>query len=624
MNSKEYILGISCHYHDSSACLIKNGEIIAAASEERFSRIKHDNSFPLFAIEFCLHTAKIDIDQIYAVCFYEKPFRKLERILTQVLKSPFSFEMFRSFVGDWFSDLKYLTRNERDNSKYLKQPIFRPGYKVFHERFGKLYIREIIKNTLKHNGPIYFTEHHLAHSASSYFTSPFQKAAIVNIDGVGEWTTTSIGMGKNSTIKLYKAIHYPHSLGLFYSTITALLGFKVNNSEYKVMGLGAYGNQNRVSNPLYKKLRGIIDLKEDGSFNLDMTYFAYHRSNRMASRKLYKLLGCTQRFPTEALCRIHYDIAAAAQLVLEEIALRIINYAFKITQSKNLCFSGGVALNSVLNGKLTANTPFEHIHIHPAAGDEGGSLGAALFCHYQILGNTNPIKQVAPYLGPEFSNIQIEFYLKGMGIKYVKFEDKKELILLVGRLIVQNAIIGWFQGRMEWGPRALGARSILANAQNPGMKDILNKKVKHREAFRPFAPAVCEEDVYEYFDCPKPLPHAVRQMSMVYPLKQKWVNRLSTICHQDASSRIQVVDRSSNSDFYELIKTVGELSGIPMVINTSFNVKGEPIVCSPDDAYRCMMGTQIDFLIMGNFLIERTLNLRDSWEGNQNDQALIN
>ena len=577
-----YILGISCFYHDASATLLKDGEIVAAAAEERFTRKKHDVSFPVNAVNYCLESQGIKIDDIDHIGFYEKPLLKFERILYQHLHAfPKSYKVFVGNMPSWFNE--------------------------------KLRVMRFIKKKLKYRKDVFFVEHHLAHAAN-FLNSPFNQAAILTIDGVGEWTTTAYGLGKDNKITLLKEIKFPHSIGLLYSTITAYLGFSVNNSEYKVMGLSAYGNTDRRTNPYYKKLMEIIDVKEDGSYKLDMSYFTYHYKDRMPSKKLCGLLEGKIRKPKEEITGRHKDIAAALQLVTEDIITKMLNFLHKETKCDNLYIGGGVALNSVYNGKILGNTKFKRVWIQPDPGDGGTSAGVASYVYHVILGNKRNYFFENPFLGPEFSDKQIKEFLDSKGIRYTEFKDKKTLIKEVAKFIHKNNVVGWFQGRMEWGPRALGARSILANPCNPKAKELLNLKVKHREKFRPFAPVVCEEDASRYFECDKPLPEIVRYMLMVYPVKDKYRNKVPSIVHVDGSGRLQTIKRKDNDLYYDLIKEFGKFSGIPILINTSFNIRGEPIVCSPEDAYRCMMGTGIDLLVVDKFLIKRGDNKKDMWD----------
>ncbi|MBI2105586.1 carbamoyltransferase [Candidatus Woesearchaeota archaeon] len=575
------ILGISCYYHDSSAALLKDGRIVAAAEEERFTRKKHDTSFPINAIKYCLKSQNISIEEISYIGFYEKPLLKFERILFQHLeKFPFSLKTFLASMPSWMNE--------------------------------KLRIVKKIKKELKYKGNILFIEHHLAHAASTFLVSPFKKAAILTVDGVGEWTTTTYGIGEGNNINLIKEIKFPHSIGLLYSTITAYLGMSVNNSEYKTMGLAPYGNMNKETNPYYKNLRKIIDLKEDGSYRFDMDYFTYHYKDRMPSKKLCKLLGGPVRNPKFELTQRHKDIAAALQIVTEEILTKILNQVYKETRCDNIVIAGGVGLNSVYNGKILKNTPFKKIWIQPNSSDGGTSMGAASYIYHTILEHERDFILKDAYLGPEYSNIDIKKFLDASKIKYN--ENENELIQRIAILIYENNVVGWFQGRMEWGPRALGARSILSNPCTPEMKEILNLKVKHRENFRPFAPVICEDDALKYFDCDEPIPDPADFMLMVYPIKKKWHKKIPAVTHIDGSGRLQIIKKNQNKNYYNLIKEFGKLSGVPILINTSFNIRGEPIVCTPEDAYKCMMGTGIDYLVMDKFLIRREDNLKDAWD----------
>ncbi len=578
-----YVLGISCFYHDSSAALLKDGEIAAAAQEERFTRKKHDISFPQKAIEFCLKSQGITIKDIDYIGFYEKPFLKFERILYQHLQSfPLSYKIFLSNLPSWFNE--------------------------------KLRVTKIIRKKLKYKKSILFIEHHLAHAASTFLISPFKKSAILTIDGVGEWTTTAYGIGQESDIKLLKEIKFPSSLGLLYSTITAYLGFSVNNSEYKVMGLSPYGNMDKNTNQYYRKLRKVIDIKEDGSYRLDMDYFVYHYSTKMPSQKLCNLLDGPIRKPESELTQRHKDIAAAVQLITEEVLIKILNNLHNVTKCENLVFAGGVALNSVANGKILKNTNFKNVWIQPDPGDGGTSIGAAAYIYHTLLNKPRTKYLETAYLGPEFLNKEIKEFLDTNKIKYHEFTSPKELVEKTAQLIYNNRVIGWFQGKMEWGPRSLGNRSILSNACNSKMQEILNLKVKHREKFRPFAPAVCEDDALKYFDCDKPIPLSTDFMLMVYPVKKEFRDKIPAVTHIDGSGRLQTIRKTQNPLYYNLIKQFGKLSGIPILINTSFNIRGEPIVCTPYDAYKCMMGTGIDYLVMGKFIIKRSENPQDIWD----------
>tara|TARA_Y100000310_G_scaffold324016_1_gene385278 strand:- start:1098 stop:2831 length:1734 start_codon:yes stop_codon:yes gene_type:complete len=569
-----YILGISCYYHDAAACLIENGKIVAAAEEERFSRKKHDTRFPINAINFCLKKAGITGNKLDHVVFYEKPLIKFERILQQHLEAfPFSFWTFYQTIPSWLNE--------------------------------KLRIPRTLKKQLGYTKDILYLDHHQSHAASSFLVSPFKKAAIMTVDGVGEWATTTFGLGEGNNITINKEIHFPHSIGLLYSTITAFLGFKVNNDEYKVMGLSPYGKP-----VYYEKFKKLLTLFDDGSYKLNMSYFVYHYKNKMPSRKMSQLLGPSRK-PESKLEQRHKDIAASLQKLTEEVIFHMLNALHKETKCDNLCMAGGVCLNSVANGKIKKNTPFKNIYIQPAASDAGTSLGAAFYVYNTILDKPRTTIMNTAYTGPSFTDKEIKTFLDENNIKYTEFKDDKELIKQTSSLIWKNNVIGWFQGSMEWGPRALGARSIISNACNPDMKDIINAKVKHREMFRPFAPAVTAEDAKKYFELDK---EDEKFMLFVYPIKKQYHKKIPAVTHIDGSGRLQTITKEQNYLYHGVIKEFGKLSGIPIVINTSFNIRGEPIVCTPYDAYRCMMGTGIDYLVIGNFLVKRDDNPRDKWD----------
>lgn len=572
-----YILGISCYYHDSAACLIKDGEVLCAAEEERFTRRKHDNSFPENAVDFCLKFAEITARDLALVAFYEKPLLKFERILFQNIEVfPKSFLSFYLALPSWVNE--------------------------------KLRLRKILKKKMGYKKSVAYIPHHLSHAASCFFVSPFEEAAIVTLDGVGEWQTSTICIGEKNSIRILKEINFPHSLGLLYSTMTAHLGFKVNNDEYKVMGLAAYGK------PTYLEgLKKIIDVKEDGSYALNMEYFSYHHATRMPSKKFEELFG-TRRLPESAVEERHKDLAASLQAMLEEIVLKICRYAHALTGKENICLAGGVALNSVANGKILKNTPFKNIYIQPQASDGGGSLGAASYAYHGILKQPRNYVQKTAYLGPEFSSQEIKEYLDANNIRYEEISEEKKLLEKVARLIYENNVIGWFSGRMEWGPRALGARSILSNPTNPEMQNILNLKVKHREPFRPFAPVVCLEDTQSFFESDSPVPYPADFMLMVYPIHTHQQSRIPAVTHADGSGRLQTIRKEQHPRYYGLIQEFKKFSNVPILINTSFNIRGEPIVSSPHDAYRCMMGTGIDYLVLENFIVKRSDNPKDMWD----------
>lgn len=583
MEKPTYILGLSCFYHDASAALLKDGVVIAAAEEERFTRKKHDTSFPTNAAKFCMENAGITINEVSYVGFYEKPFLKLERVLHQHLQMfPWSMKTFLSSIPSWVNE--------------------------------KLRVPKIVKKKLGYKGDILFIEHHLAHAASTFLVSPFDEAAIITVDGVGEWTTTAYGVGKRNDITLLKDIEFPHSIGLIYSTVTAYLGMSVNNSEYKVMGLAPYGDMNPETNEYYKKLRQVVDIKEDGSYRLDMSYFKYHYADKMPSKKFCDLLGGPVEKKDAEMTKRHQDIAAGVQILTEEILTKLLIHVKAETKQENLVMAGGVALNSVYNGKILKKTGFKRVWMQPNAGDGGTSMGVASYIHNTLLGNKREYVMKSAYLGPLYSKQQIKEFLDNSGIKYHECKNVKEMIEKTSRLLVQNNVVGWMQHGMEWGPRALGARSILANPSNPDAKELLNTKVKHREPFRPFAPVVCEDDALTYFDCDSPIPEPTDYMLMVYPVREEWRSKIPSVTHVDGSGRLQTVRREQNPQYYDLLKEFGKHSGIPILINTSFNIRGEPIVCSPYDAYKCMMGTGIDYLVMDTFIVSRADNPKDMWD----------
>ena len=571
-----YILGISCHYHDAAAALLKDGVIVAAAEEERFTRKKHDTSFPINAINYCMKEAGITSDRISYVGFYEKPMLKFERLLNQHFNAfPKSFPVFLRSMPSWLTE--------------------------------KLKVPSTVRKKLKYDGEVLFVQHHVSHAASAFLASPFRKAAILTVDGVGEWATTTMGVGEENRIKLLKEIHFPHSIGLLYSTVTAYLGFKVNNDEYKVMGLAAYGE------PIYyDKFKKLLEIKEDGSYKLDMSYFVYHYKEAMPSKKFVEEFGPARK-PESKMEKRYEDIAASVQKITEEAVIKMLNHLHDVTKCDNVCLAGGVALNSVANGKILCNSPFKSVYIQPAASDAGSAAGVALYIYNSILGKERRYVMDHAYLGPSFSNEEIRGYLENNGISFTEFAGDKDLVKKTAELIHNNKVVGWFQGRMEWGPRALGSRSILSNPCNPQMKGILNSKVKHREMFRPFAPAVAEENAKEYFETDDPVPVPADFMLMVYPINKEKRHMIPAVVHEDGTGRLQTVRKWQNPLYHSAIKEFEKLSGVPIIINTSFNIRGEPIVCTPQEAYRCMMGTGIDYLVMGNYLIAREDNPKDMW-----------
>ena len=587
-----YLLGISAYYHDSAAAIIKDGVIIAAAQEERFTRIKQDSNFPIKAIEYCLKEAGIEPEQLDGVVYYEKPFVKFERILeTAMAYTPFSMKSFINAMPVW-----------------LKTKLFIPSQidKHFEKRL---------------QCPIYFTTHHESHCASAFFPSPFEEAAILCLDGVGEWDTTTWGIGKGNKIEIKQKIEFPHSLGLLYSAFTGFLGFKVNSGEYKVMGLAPYGE------PIYKDLilEKLIDVKEDGSFWLNQEYFGYCTTDYMFNEKFEKLFNRKPRKAESALSQDDMDMAASIQAVTEEIILKLANYVYKQTGMKNLCLAGGVALNCVSNGNILKNGPFENIWTQPAAGDAGGALGAALVIHYMHLKNERNTNgndfQFGSLLGPKYSDKDILKTLEKFEAKYTKYETEEEVAQVVAKYISEGKSIGHFAGRMEYGPRALGNRSILADPRNREMQKNLNLAIKKRESFRPFAPSCLEEDVEEFFDIRsgKKSPY----MLLTQPISEKIMTELTeeeknykgieklkayrstlpAITHVNYSARIQTVSKEINPRYWNIINEFKKLTDCSVVVNTSFNIRGEPIVNTPENAYKCFMFTDLDVLVLENFVL---------------------
>lgn len=591
-----YILGISAFYHDSAAAIIKNEEIIAAAQEERFTRKKHNASFPENAIQYCLDEAKITLHEVDHIVFYEKPFLKFERLLeTYLLTVPKGFNSFRVALPLWIKEKLF-------QKHHLKKSL---------NSFAGSKIINLEEKLL-------FAEHHQSHAASAFFPSPFSEAIVLTMDGVGEWATTSLGIGKNNKIDILKEIHYPHSLGLLYSAFTYYLGFKVNSGEYKMMGLAPYGN------PVYvDKIYRLIDVKPDGSFRLNQKYFNYSTGLTMINNHFIRLFGRKPRTSETQLTQFDMDIAASIQQVLEEIILKLTSSLVKEYNIKNLCLAGGVALNCVANGKILKSGHFDNIWIQPAAGDAGGALGAALSAYYMhndqkrsVISNQDSMK--GAYLGPQFSQEEIGKELNEIGAKSQELSDI-DIIDLTAKALYDGKAIGWFQGRMEFGPRALGSRSIIADARSPGMQKLLNLKVKYRESFRPFAPSVLREDLEEWFDLKVDSPYMLL-VANVHPDKciemtdsQKklfGIDKLNiprssvpAVTHIDFSARVQTVHKDTNPKYYALISRFKELSGCPMLLNTSFNIRGEPLVCSPKDAFNCFMGTDLDILVINNFIL---------------------
>jgi carbamoyltransferase len=584
------ILGISAYYHDSAACLIQDGVIVAAAQQERFTRVKHDHRFPHDAIKFCLEHAGITAADLNYVVFYDKPFIKFERLLeTYISYAPRGLASFLMAMPLW-----------------LKQ---------------KLHIPKLIAKSLGYEGKIIFPEHHESHAASAFFPSPFERAAFLTMDGVGEWTTTSYGVGAGNKITIQKEIKFPHSLGLLYSAFTYFTGFKVNSGEYKVMGLAPYGEPKYVD----RIMNELIDVKEDGSFKLNMDYFTYPYGLTMTGDGFERLFDGPARKPESQLTQREMDLAKSVQVVTEEIMLRTARHIRKVTGEKYLCLAGGVALNCVGNGRILREGPFDDLWIQPAAGDAGGALGAALFVWHQLLNNERVVDgvndlQTGSYLGPEFSESDIRQYLDGNGYPY-HYAGNGSVSGEVADLIAQGKVIGWFQGRMEFGPRALGARSIIGDARNPVMQAQMNLKIKYRESFRPFAPSVLMESVSDWFRLDRPSPYMLLVADVNESLRRNMTDdedrlwgidklnvvrsEIPAVTHVDYSARIQTVHKDTNPKYHEVIHAFHEKTGCPVIVNTSFNVRGEPIVMNPEHAYLCFMRTEMDYLVLGPFILDK-------------------
>ena len=586
------ILGISAFYHDSAAAFVRDGDIIAAAQEERFTRRKHDWRFPGNAIEYCLREAKTGAGDLDAVVFYDKPFLKFERILeTYLATAPAGVGSFIKAMPLW-----------------IKQ---------------KLWMKSLIEDALKaYKGKILFTEHHHAHAASAFFPSPFPEAAIVTADGVGEWATTSIGHGRDNRITLIKEIHFPHSLGMLYSAFTYYTGFKVNSGEYKVMGLAPYGEPKYVR-PI---LDHLIDLREDGSFRLNMKYFNYCAGLTMTHPRLHRLFGGPPRKPESRLTQREMDLARSVQDVIEMAMLNLAKHARAVTGSENLCLAGGVALNCVANGKLLRENLFKDIWIQPASGDAGGALGAALAVWHEVAGNPRTAdgrndRQKGSFLGPAFTDPEIREFLESRKIPYTALEDAG-LMEAAAKLLAEEKVVGWFDGRMEFGPRALGSRSILGDARSSKMQKMMNLKIKYRESFRPFAPAVIHSEAPRFFEIDRPSPYmlltadvqgairspepAGRERLWGIDLLNEVRSSIPAVTHVDYSARIQTVHPETNPRFYRLLREFEKITGCPVIVNTSFNVRGEPLVCTPLDAYKCFMRTEMDALTLGNCLLRKS------------------
>ncbi|HJQ34922.1 MAG TPA: carbamoyltransferase [Pyrinomonadaceae bacterium] len=587
-----YILGISAYYHDSAACLVRDGEVLAAAQEERFTRKKHDHRYPARAVEFCLRQAGITAGELDFVAFYDKPLLKFERLLETYLDyAPSGLRSFLMAMPLWLRE--------------------------------KLWIREQVSKEAGFNGKVLFTEHHESHAASAFFPSPFESAAVLTMDGVGEWATSSYGYGRGNELHLLKELHFPHSLGLLYSAFTYYTGFKVNSGEYKVMGLAPYGE------PKYVKLilDEVVDLREDGSLRLNMKYFDFAAGLTMTNGAFDRLFGGPPRKPESEVTQREMDLARSVQEVTEEAMLRMARHVHKETGERNLCLAGGVALNCVGNGRILREGPFQNVWVQPAAGDAGGSLGAALSVWHQYLGNERRVEDVCrgrsdgmrgAYLGPEFTNDEIEEFLVTNGARYRRVAEG-ELAETVARLLAEEKVVGWFHGRMEFGPRALGARSILGDPRSPRMQSQMNLKIKFRESFRPFAPSVLRERVADYFELDADSPY----MLLVAPVREELRREMTAeeesrfgieklnavrssipaVTHVDYSARVQTVRREDNPAYYDLLAAFEKLTGCAVLVNTSFNVRGEPIVCAPAEAFACFMRTEMDCLVLGDFVL---------------------
>ena len=604
------ILGISAYYHDSAACLVHDGKIVAAAQEERFTRIKHDPSFPQHAIEYCLTSQNVNPEQIDHVVLYDKPFLKFERLLeTYLAFAPRGFKSFRTSMPSWIKD------------------------KLFQKSTISKALKEQLSENVDWSERLLFSEHHMSHAASAFFPSPFDEAAVLTMDGVGEWTTTSLAIGKGNSLEVTKEIHFPHSLGLLYSALTYYTGFKVNSGEYKVMGLAPYGN------PVYADLirDNLIQIKGDGSFQLNMEYFDYCTGMTMTNSKFNDLFGAPPRTAESKLTQREMDLAASVQIVTEDVVIGLAKGIKKETGQKNLCLAGGVALNCVANGKLLREKVFDNIWIQPAAGDAGGALGAALGAYHihldqPRLPTSGADGMFGTYLGPSYSESSSCETLDQIGAVYDKCNEA-ELISRTAQYLAEGKAIGWFNGRMEFGPRALGARSIIADPRSSEMQKQLNLKVKYRESFRPFAPSVLSEDVSDWFDLDEASPYMLlvadvsedKRLAMTEEQEDLFgIDKLNvvrsevpSITHVDYSARVQTVHKETNPRYHALILKFKELSGCSMVVNTSFNVRGEPIVCTPEDAFRCFMGTELDVLVIDNLILtkdEQDASLAEQYE----------
>ena len=559
------ILGVSCYYHDAAACLVKDGQLVAAAAEERFNRVKHYNEFPVEAVNYVMSAGGVLPEQVDYIGFYDKPFLKFERLLASyVATAPRSYGAFLAAMPVWLSHKLRVERN-------------------FRKELGLA-------------GELLYGEHHLSHAASAFLVSPFEEAAIMTVDGVGEWATAATGVGRGSEVELRREMMFPHSLGLYYSALTSYLGFRINDDEWKIMGLAPYGKPTLVD-----KFRRMLRTHPDGSFELDMRYFAHTYSARRAYTDAWQeLFGEPPREHEAEITDFHRDAARSGQQVIEEALLNMANALYAETKLPHLCIAGGVGLNSVANYRILTETPFERLFIQPAAGDDGAAVGVAFFIEHCLLGHPRQYEMRHAYLGPEFSEAEIGNFLRSVG-ETAEPLPRERLLDVTADAIAASQVVGWFQGRMEFGPRALGNRSILANPTDPRMKDVINSKIKFREAFRPFAPSVHAERANEFWELEQESPF----MLLVPPVRAAWAAKLPAVTHEDGSGRVQTVERDVNPLYYDLLGAVDRRIGVPVVVNTSFNVRGEPIVCTPRDAYNCFQNTGMDLLVMGPYVLRK-------------------
>lgn len=626
------VLGISCYYHDSGAALVRDGKLVAAAEEERFNRIKHDNAFPILSIEYCLREAGMTIDQVDHIAFYEKPLVKFNRILETILAEwPWTLKAWLKAIPLWMvhrlrmgSDIREKLGALREKMNTSSEPLLNQGAlkvggavrmadptsstdravanddRTAHRAVAHTHSDCTAHKTVMQgewDPEILYCQHHLSHAASAFLVSPFEEAAILTADGVGEWTTTAWGVGRGNQIEMMKEFRFPHSVGLLFSAITAYLGFQVNDAEWKVMGLAPYGEPKYVD-----KFREIVDIKEDGSIRLNLKYFAHtYSTERTFNKRWETLFGQPQRPSETELGDFHRDVAHSGQKIVEEIMLKIAKHMHRETKLDNICIAGGVGLNSVANWRIFEDSGFKNIFIQPAAGDSGGALGTAFYIYNTVLNRPRVFTMDHACWGPSFTDQEMLDTLREVGAKFEHIEDENELLERTAKMIADGKVVGWFQGRLEFGPRALGSRSLLADARTEKMKDIINAKVKFREAFRPFAPVVLREHAHEYFEMPKDMDMPF--MLLVPKVKADKRAAIPAVTHQDGTGRVQTVTDEVNGRYYRVLKAYYRLTGVPVLVNTSFNVRGEPIVCTPRDAYNTFVNTGIDVLVMGNYVV---------------------